>query len=161
MGNVFTKLFQFVEDGHNVVDLVIYNPKIDYYNLIEEQYSLNKKQIILNSSFMIKLLEFFFKEKKYNINSFEFAEDDDNYSDYFKELIKDVNKNRNCFEVFLNNLKAIRSEDSIEIFQMILNDDDNDIIIKFKSNGVIIMDKHYYEEEKHVIEDFLETILNE
>lgn len=161
MEMVFTKLFRSFENSCNVVDLVTYNPNNDYYNLIEEQYNLGKKQIILNSSFMIQLLEFFFVEKKFNIKSFEFAEDDGEYSERFKKIIINVNKNRNIFHKLLDNLETIRSEDSIEIFQMILNDDDNDIILNFKSNGIIIMDKEYFDEGKYQIESFLEGILNE
>lgn len=163
MGAVFTKLFRSFENNHIVVDLVRYNPSNDYYNLIEEQYKLGKKQIILNSSFMIQLLEFFFIEKKFSINSFEFAEDDGEYSERFKEIVKDVNKKRVNFKSLLNNLETIRSEDSIEIFQMKLKDDENDINLSFKSNGIVIMNKEFYEsEEKNQhIKGFLERILNE
>ena len=161
MKMVFSKLFRHVENNKNKVNLVAYDPsQIDYYTFLEKQSESNKQQIILNSSFMILLLEYFFKEKKYDINNIEFAEDEGIYSNSLKPLISAANENRINFEKLLSKLKILKSEDSIEIYKITLEDADNDNDLSFKSNGIITMNLDCYEDTKKIIESFLESILN-
>lgn len=161
MKMVFSKLFRRIENNKNKVELVAYAPsEIDYYIFLERQSKLNKQQIILNSSFMILLLDFFFKEKKYDISSIEFAEDEGIYSSSLKEIINIANEDRTSFEDLLVKLKILKSEDSIDIYKITLEDAENDNDLSFKSNGIVTMNLDCYEDTKKIIESFVENILN-
>ena len=109
---------------------------------------------------MILLLDFFFKEKKYDISSIEFAEDEGIYSSSLKEIINIANEDRTSFEDLLVKLKILKSEDSIDIYKITLEDAENDNDLSFKSNGIVTMNLDCYEDTKKIIESFVENILN-
>ncbi|MPM63425.1 hypothetical protein SDC9_110305 [bioreactor metagenome] len=155
---VFSKLFRRIENKQNIIKLIQYNPEVDYYFFLEQQNDNGYQQIILNSSFMISLLEFFFTNKSYDIQEIEFAEDDGEYSGSLRKLINNVNDDRELFGSILDKLKLLKSEDSIEIYKLTLYYDDK--MIEFKSNGLIKIDKDSYMDTKEKIESFLNGITN-
>lgn len=124
----------FIDKNYHV-EFVDYDGK-NYFNLISQQSELSKRQVIINSKLILRLAEFLFNSKGFNLIEINLANDeDDTYVDKINKRAIDINENREYFDLFKQELEYFCTEDSIEISEISFKDKGS--IVTLKSNGIV------------------------
>lgn len=159
MDFLYSKVFRKLEKNINSIDLIKYVPgEDDYYGVIKKEVELGRQQVILNSSIMLALVQSLFEKKQLDITDIEFVEYNEAYAKVVDSKINDVNANRHLFLELIEILALFKSKDSIELYKVEMGNQET--TLKFKSNGIIIIDKESNNFYTEAIKDCLEEIIN-
>ena len=161
MSEKFYKIFK-KNSLHKKIEIEMpqYLPGEDnYYALIKKYKELGYIQVIVSSDLMLFLLKHYFQIRKGKISEFTLMEDDEEFHDEVRNIIKIVNRQRDMFSILLNHLRFLRDENSIEIQKISITVPESSgpsLFINIQSNGIVEIDSPQNEYEKNEVKKQVE-----
>ncbi|WP_411328189.1 hypothetical protein [Eubacterium callanderi] len=132
------------------IEVVSYMSSCDYYSFIQEKKSLGLSQVIISSELMLKSIEFYFLDRKFDIMGIELMEKDNIFCDEIDDYIQKTNKDRGYFTRLMEKLKFLSDTDTIEILKVNLrkrNESGSPTSVLIQVNGIVRINDTSYEEE--------------
>lgn len=138
--------------------------KDDYYRFIKEYNRLGLKQVIITSEIMIKLMEIYTINRKFNINKIDFIVEDSILNDEINMYLAKIREDRANLGYLLGHLKFLAQDDSIDIKSITLQgkainiDKESRIIVRV--NGLFSISDYSYHDESEFLRGIVSDIFN-
>lgn len=133
----------------------------DYYKFIKKYSEQGYYQVILSSMIMIDLLQHYFIDRKFEINSITFMEEDNEIEEEIEILLEKIKENRERFYYLVEKLKFLNEDSSIDVKRIELShfDKSGSTNLYLQANGLYGINENKYEEEEKYIKDIVEKDL--
>lgn len=162
MKNKYAKIF--LDRVDNKILPISYSPTQDeYYKIVKENCQKGYKQIIITSNMMTSILKKYFYDKKFNIATLEFMEEDEALKTEVELILAKMRQERGYFGELLNKICFLSTESAIDIKKIELkgrNDKDSAVSILLQVNGIFGINEKCFDEESKILLQMIEGCLD-
>ena len=159
MRNYYGKLFQNV--CNKEIKCFTYNPKQDYYTMIQKHINEGYQQIIFTSAVMLSLTEHFLLFHSSILNRIEFVSEDETLNEEIRSLLERMKSNGTYWERLKSRLDFLSRYDSIDVKKIELRCPKGEgFLVTLQVNGIIIVSEKAYCPVAKEIVDVVRRVIN-
>ena len=143
MRNRYGKLFQNVQSRE--LECFSYNPKQDYYGMVQNHIRNGYQQTIFTSAVMLSLTEHFLLQHKAVISEIEFVSENVTLENEIHLILERMNSNRAYWGVLKDRLAFLSKYDSIDIKKIEIRCNEREgFLVTLQLNGIVIVSENAY-----------------